>query len=188
MNGHSHTVWNFKGDYAGNVTVKAQWGQYTVTYNANGGSGAPSKQTGIRITLSDTVPTRSGYAFLGWSTDSSATSASYQPGNTYTLDRDLTLYAVWEERLYLIKDGVRNMTFSLGGQSAMRSDGIITEESGYLHVDTKGRPRFYSCGPINLSNYSKVVIDVAGSHSITTGPYKPYTCTSAVRIGTRTDI
>lgn len=29
MNGHSHTVWNFKGDYAGNVTVKAQWHMHT---------------------------------------------------------------------------------------------------------------------------------------------------------------
>lgn len=38
--------------------------EYTVSYNANGGSGAPSSQTkfyGSDLTLSDTVPTRSGY-------------------------------------------------------------------------------------------------------------------------------
>lgn len=71
---------------------------YTVSYNANGGSGAPSSQTktkDIALTLSGTKPTRSGYTFLGWATSSSATSASYQPGGSYTANASVTLYAVW---------------------------------------------------------------------------------------------
>ena len=71
---------------------------YTVSYNANGGSGAPSSQTktqDITLTLSGTKPTRSGYTFLGWATSSSATSASYQPGGSYTANASVTLYAVW---------------------------------------------------------------------------------------------
>lgn len=39
--------------------------------------------------------TRSGYTFLGWATSSSATSASYQPGGSYTANASVTLYAVW---------------------------------------------------------------------------------------------
>ena len=71
---------------------------YTVSYNANGGSGAPSSQTktkGIALTLSGTKPTRSGYTFLGWATSAGATSASYQPGGSYTANASVTLYAVW---------------------------------------------------------------------------------------------
>ena len=71
---------------------------YTVSYDANGGSGAPGSQTKTQdatLTLSSTKPTRSGYTFLGWATSSSATSASYQPGGSYTANASVTLYAVW---------------------------------------------------------------------------------------------
>lgn len=71
---------------------------YTVTFNANGGSGAPGKQTkthGTALELSDVVPTRSGYTFIGWATSSTATSATYQPGEDYTANKAITLYAVW---------------------------------------------------------------------------------------------
>ena len=71
---------------------------YTVSYDANGGSGAPSSQTktkDVTLTLSSTKPTRSGYTFLGWATSAGATSASYQPGGSYTANASITLYAVW---------------------------------------------------------------------------------------------
>jgi len=78
--------------------------QYTIKYNANGGSGAPSNTTATAsttsksITLSSTVPTRSGYTFLGWSTSSSATSATYQAGTAYSFNYGTTqLYAVWKQ-------------------------------------------------------------------------------------------
>lgn len=73
---------------------------YTVTYNANGGIGAPSSQTfesGKSVKLSSTKPTRSGYTFLGWAKSSSASSASYYSGSTYTFAQNITLYAVWEK-------------------------------------------------------------------------------------------
>lgn len=72
---------------------------YAVTYNANLGAGAPTAQTKVQnqtLTLSGTKPTRTGYKFLGWSTSSTATSAIYQPGESYTGNAALTLYAVWE--------------------------------------------------------------------------------------------
>ena len=79
--------------------VKSHTCTFTVSYNANGGSGAPSSQTkypGTALTLSTVRPTRTGYNFLGWSTSSSATTATYQPGDSYTADSSATLYAVWE--------------------------------------------------------------------------------------------
>lgn len=86
------------------TTLYAVWGQnvtktWTITYNANGGSNAPTRQTaniGQSITITSSRPTRSGYTFLGWATWSSATYAEYLPGNSVTSDYDMTLYAVWK--------------------------------------------------------------------------------------------
>ena len=75
--------------------------QYTITYNANGGSGAPSAQTksaGTNLTISNIKPTRTGYTFLGWSTSSTATSATYKAGDTYNSNASATLYAVWKSK------------------------------------------------------------------------------------------
>ncbi len=72
---------------------------HTVSYNANGGEGAPAAQTkipGTPLTLSATVPTREGYTFLGWATSANATNAVYQPGDAFKNNVDTTLYAVWE--------------------------------------------------------------------------------------------
>lgn len=80
------------------ITVPAK-PSYTIAFNANGGSGAPSSQTkwyGETLKLSTTKPTRSGYDFLGWATSSGATSASYAAGGNYTANSGTTLYAVWK--------------------------------------------------------------------------------------------
>lgn len=71
---------------------------YTVAFNANGGTGAPAAQTkthGTALTLSSTVPTFTGYVFDGWATTQGG-AVVYQPGDSYTTNADVTLYAVWE--------------------------------------------------------------------------------------------
>ena len=74
-------------------------GKYTVKYDANGGSGAPSAQTkyyGKDLTLSTAKPTRTNYTFLGWAASSGASNAAYQPGAVYAKNANLTLYALWK--------------------------------------------------------------------------------------------
>lgn len=71
---------------------------HTVSYNANGGSGAPGSQTkwwGEVLTLSSTRPTRANYTFLGWATSANG-AVAYQPGGRYGADNNVTLYAVWK--------------------------------------------------------------------------------------------
>ena len=78
---------------------------YTVAYNANGGSGAPSSQTkwyGKALTLSTTKPTRTGYSFQGWATSASG-SVAYASGASYTSNAGVTLYAVWKANTYTVK-------------------------------------------------------------------------------------
>lgn len=79
------------------ITIPAL-AHHTVSFNANGGTGAPGSQTkwyGTVLTLSSTKPTRTNYEFLGWSTSPTGT-ADYQPGGQYGADSDVTLYAVWK--------------------------------------------------------------------------------------------
>lgn len=74
--------------------------KYTVAYDANGGTGAPgsqSKKEGSSLTLSSTVPVRAGHEFLGWALSEDAQDAQYQPGDTYSADSDVMLYAVWKD-------------------------------------------------------------------------------------------
>ena len=73
---------------------------YTVSYDANGGTGSPAPQTkksDTALVLSTTAPTREGYTFDGWSTSSSATGAQYKAGDIFTVNADTVLYAVWEK-------------------------------------------------------------------------------------------
>lgn len=72
--------------------------QVTITYDANGGEGAPEADT-VDVgsyTISETEPIRSGHTFSGWATSATATVAQYSAGQTITVNADITLYAVWD--------------------------------------------------------------------------------------------
>lgn len=100
---------------------------WTVSYNANGGSGAPSAQTKIQdigLTLSSAKPTRANYTFKGWSTSASG-AVVYTPGARYTENKAVTLYAVWE--LTYIKPIIYNFSVS-----RCDSDGTANENGKYF--------------------------------------------------------
>ena len=73
-------------------------------YDANNGTNAPDGSSAeivagdsATFTISDSVPTRTGYDFLGWATDKDATSAEYRSGGSITISSNTTLYAVWKK-------------------------------------------------------------------------------------------
>ncbi len=74
--------------------------KYRVKYDGNGGTGIPysqSKYHDSNLLLSDTEPTRTGYTFLGWSTlNEGIVPVQYEPGDIYSENEDVTLYAVWQ--------------------------------------------------------------------------------------------
>ncbi len=85
---------------------------YVLTYDANGGSGAPaavnknSEEAGA-VAISSTEPTYSGYRFMGWATSAERAAAGtvdYKYGTAndeVVLTGSLTLYAVWKQ-LYTV--------------------------------------------------------------------------------------
>ena len=89
------------------LTLYAVWSirTYTVSYDANGGSGAPAAQVkihGVGLSLSDTVPTRANYEFGGWSVSPDGAAADYNSRDVYAENISVTLYAVWRPHSYKI--------------------------------------------------------------------------------------
>lgn len=115
-----------------NTTLYAIWKAetYTISFNANGGSGAPGNQTktyGQTLTLSSTKPNRTNYNFLGWATSSGSSTAEYQAGGSYTNNAAVTLYAVWQ--LAYTPPRVTNVR-----SDRCNSAGTLTEEGTYVKV------------------------------------------------------
>lgn len=93
------------------LTLYAQWERvysHTLSYNANGGTGAPSSSTVTNpssiysMTVSSTVPTRTGYTFTGWNTKADGTGTNYSAGGSVNVGADstVTLYAQWRLNNY----------------------------------------------------------------------------------------
>lgn len=131
--GGTGTNYSAGGNYTANAaaTLYAKWtaNTYTVSYDANGGSGAPSSQTktyGSDLTLSSTKPTRTNYIFKGWAT-SSGGSVAYNSGGKYTANASIKLYAVWE--LAYVPPRINNF-------KAFRSTstGVSSETGTYITV------------------------------------------------------
>ena len=81
---------------------------YTLHYDANGGSGAPPSQSvdssefHVWVPISEIIPTRNGYTFMGWA--NSRTGKPIYGGNggytsclvVHGYDMSTTIYAIWE--------------------------------------------------------------------------------------------
>ena len=116
--------------------------EYEVKFDANGGTGVLEnehfKYDEVKpLTANDF--TRTGYTFLGWSTDKDATSASYinmkTVSNMTSEDNSVvTLYAVWQANTY-------TLTFNANGANASCSetsrDVVYGKAYGTLPVPTR---------------------------------------------------
>lgn len=85
-------------DATGNKEFWAKWTEntYTITYNANGGTGTTSATEGHYVTVANnsfTAP--SGKIFAGWNTNSGGSGSSYGEGDEIELTANMTLYAIW---------------------------------------------------------------------------------------------
>lgn len=82
--------------------------QYVLTYNANGGTGAPGQQksgftteTNYTFRVSGAQPTRDGYIFMGWADDRNATTTQYTKGSEIKLtstNPTKRIFAVWKQK------------------------------------------------------------------------------------------
>ena len=99
-----YAVWGYDDDGNGKADFLDE--KFTITYNANGGSGAPANESALKGTspaLSSTAPTYGTNVFLGWSTDVNILNVVYTEGQTApeaettisNIEADTTVYAIW---------------------------------------------------------------------------------------------
>ena len=73
---------------------------YSIMYSADGATNVPGQQLkkdGTEITLSTQTPKKNNYSFIGWSVDKDDNDVEYRPGDTYSIDEDIVLFAVWSK-------------------------------------------------------------------------------------------
>ena len=148
------------------ITINANNSTYTITYNANGGTGAPSAQTKYHdsaLAISTTKPTRSGYTFVGWSASSTATSATYLAGSPYTANSSVTLYAVWV---------INGCTVSYDANGGTGAPGSSSHYSGSIHTISSTIPE--------RLGYTFKGWGTSSNASITYSPGQNYTVTSNI--------
>jgi len=121
----------------GNITLYAQWqSPYTVTFNANGATSgtAPAAQTvdpWAEITLPGAgTMAYSGKKFTGWNTQASGGGTSYAEGTAYTVNRNVILYAQWQD-LYTV-------TFSANGASGAAPDAQTVDPGTVITLPGEG--------------------------------------------------
>ena len=139
---------------------------FAVTYFANGGTGAPRPQCKVEgndLVLTTDKPTREGYAFMGWGPTDYATSITYKPGDTYSNDDNLKLYAVWQEYLDTpkvtevknTKNGIRLTWNPVEGAELYRV--FIKNSKGWKSVGTTDNTTFVYTGAESGSQYTFTV-------------------------------
>lgn len=158
-----------------NVTLYAQWKQvFTITYNANSGSGAPSDQSKVQgdtITLSTNKPTKTGNTFTGWNTSSDGSGTSYAVGATYSADSSITLYAQWKPNVVTIKFNINGGTLKSSSPYAVDSNGNVTRDGKPLHT-MNYNDTIISTGLPNYNNSSWLNIAKTGYTAVSNAEWK----------------
>ena len=141
---------------------------------ANGGSYTPSKTETVYQQWSSSTGTfsaitlpsaeQTGYSFLGWSTSSSATSASWTEGASYTPSATTTLYAVWEAENYTV-------TFNANGGTISSTSTTVTYGSAYGTLPTPTKSGYTFAGWYTASSggsqiTSSSIVSTASNHTL----------------------
>ena len=117
LNGERYLSEKFTVNYTAPVTT------YTVSFNANGGTGTMANVTGV--TGSYTLPASTFTApsdkqFKGWATSADGSVIS---GTTYEVSLDTTFYAIWESKEYSITVTDGKATIGAGSEISKAAEG-----------------------------------------------------------------
>lgn len=129
----------------GDITLYAKWEEeippeeptFTVTFNANGGTGTPVTQTvdsGTTVKLNSQAFEKAEHTFVGWTTVEGGTEVTHGIGVDYLVENHVTFYAVWEA----ITPTSYTVSFNANGGAGdpMADLDILVGESEFLTINT----------------------------------------------------
>ncbi|MCF2706791.1 InlB B-repeat-containing protein, partial [Arcanobacterium haemolyticum] len=165
--GYTFTSWNTEPDGSGTSyktgdpfvlwhptttgTLYAQWTEgessdrWTITYDANGGTGAPEdtviiwppNQTAAYGNLSEKVPTRPGYTFKNWNVEQDGSGLEFNPGDSYSVRPEniapegrSSLYAQW------VLNGASTVTYNSNGGTGKAPAPVESREGAVIKLAT----------------------------------------------------
>ena len=123
----------------GDAVLYAVWkiNQYTLSFDANGGDGAPEAVTvdyGTAVTLESIE--RANFIFKGWAETADAAAAAYAAGDEFTVEADATLYAVWQHAAGWVKNDEGKWNY-YDENGEMVTGWLETDEASY-YLDENG--------------------------------------------------
>ena len=139
-----HSGWYITHD--GNSWGWHEFATYTITFDANGGTGSMNPINGICPGDNQTLPantfTRTGYTFDGWATSANGNKAYNDKATIPNINSNITLYARWKANTYTITSNLTNCSsspaiptsYTYTGSAANLSY-TITAASGYRLPD-----------------------------------------------------
>ncbi|MBR4473885.1 MAG: Ig-like domain-containing protein [Oscillospiraceae bacterium] len=143
IQGNGETILTVKtqdGGKSDSLNIIVSFSTYTVSYNANGGTGGPqgteNKTRYIPIWLSTVEPVRDAYVFRGWSTNADGTGTIYPAGSRFNENGSnngstITLYAVWQPVITIATSEVPTRTVSADGVTCeVNDDGTVVIPAG----------------------------------------------------------
>lgn len=160
--GYTFNGWNTKADGTGtnyaadtnlmsldnlataSPTLYAKWiaNNYTVSFNANGGTGSMTDQSfayDVPKNLTANSFARGSDTFLGWSTSATAETAAYANGQSVSnlstiADGRVTLYAVWRANTYEVRFDGNGGSGDMLPQTIGRSDSAQLNTNAYTRT------------------------------------------------------
>ena len=197
VTGGKYYLWVKTTDNAGNETITKTSPfdiGYAIEYDKNGGTGTITNQRkthGTNITLNNgTGLSKTGYTFIGWSENQTATQAQYGKNASYTANKSVKLYAVWQANIYdisyVLNGGTNNSsnpsTYTYGKGATLSNatkqgytfDGWYTEstfENKITSISTTQTGNITVYAKYNEITYT-LTYDLAGG-SLATGKVNP---------------
>ncbi|MBE5937406.1 MAG: hypothetical protein E7265_05185 [Lachnospiraceae bacterium] len=128
----------------------------TITYDGNGSTvGSNSDEiwiNGTDATIAESGYTNAGYSFAGWNTQQDGNGTTYKPGDIFTIEEDMTLYAMW--KLAPVEDLTASLT---------DNDMVLLTWSANAAPEANGYNVYCSKG--DNSNYELIGVVPKGSAS-----------------------